>query len=391
MTWSRRCRSGLARAAAPTPTCPLTCQVGCLQAAAGCERCLHEEQHPAQHWLLCVAILLWLAAGPADAAESVSLKQFQRAVLRAKAYRGEARQLAVQLRRMSTKAAKLKKAAAALRSGQLQWQRGGTVCWACAFLAGSPIFRAPPRVTGAGVAAPPHAVALWRRSGPSGGSCRRRCSRWWPTVRQQRRRQRKRLLRLRRFVRAMWRCVMARRRLASRRRRGMRWSRPGSCPLPTRPVSWCWASCIRQSAGRSARGRWWWCGPRTRPAGQLLPLPRPRHAWWCCRPPAAERQHDPRAELRLRLQPPLRPPPPQQPPQLAGARRLAWRFLPARQAPRRGQAPRRADLPAPPVLPGALGCWSCRNRCSRRLLVSGAWLLVESCRVRVRLRPCTVQ
>lgn len=59
------------------------------------------------------------------AAEQVPLKQYQRAVLRAKAYHAEARQLAAQLRRMTAKAAKLKKAATALR-----YVRGGR-CLAC--------------------------------------------------------------------------------------------------------------------------------------------------------------------------------------------------------------------------------------------------------------------
>ncbi|EFN55790.1 hypothetical protein CHLNCDRAFT_57709 [Chlorella variabilis] len=57
------------------------------------------------------------------AAEQVPLKQYQRAVLRAKAYHAEARQLAAQLRRMTAKAAKLKKAATAL-SGALDEERG---------------------------------------------------------------------------------------------------------------------------------------------------------------------------------------------------------------------------------------------------------------------------
>jgi hypothetical protein len=45
----------------------------------------------------------------------VPLKQYQKAVLRAKAHHAEARQLAAQLRRMASKAVKLKKAASALR------------------------------------------------------------------------------------------------------------------------------------------------------------------------------------------------------------------------------------------------------------------------------------
>lgn len=52
------------------------------------------------------------AAAPADA---VPLRQYQQVVLKAKAYRNESRQLAGQLRRMTAKAAKLKKAAEALR------------------------------------------------------------------------------------------------------------------------------------------------------------------------------------------------------------------------------------------------------------------------------------
>lgn len=55
------------------------------------------------------------AATAAHAEQTVPLKQYQRAVVKAKAYQGEARQLAAQLRRMAARAAKLKKAAQALR------------------------------------------------------------------------------------------------------------------------------------------------------------------------------------------------------------------------------------------------------------------------------------
>ncbi|KAI3437873.1 hypothetical protein D9Q98_000319 [Chlorella vulgaris] len=54
--------------------------------------------------------------------ETVPLKQYQKAVLRAKAHHAEARQLAAQLRRMASKAEKLKKAASAL-SGALDGER----------------------------------------------------------------------------------------------------------------------------------------------------------------------------------------------------------------------------------------------------------------------------
>ena len=54
-------------------------------------------------------------AAEVAAGDAVPLKQYQRALLRAKAFHGEARQLASQLRRMTARAAKLKKAAAALR------------------------------------------------------------------------------------------------------------------------------------------------------------------------------------------------------------------------------------------------------------------------------------
>ena len=64
-----------------------------------------------------------LAAGGA-----VPLKQYQRALLRAKAFHGEARQLASQLRRMTAKAAKLKKAATALRCVR-GWVGGWVGAW----------------------------------------------------------------------------------------------------------------------------------------------------------------------------------------------------------------------------------------------------------------------
>lgn len=51
----------------------------------------------------------------AAAADTVPLKQYQRAVLKAKAYHAEARQAGGALRRMTAKAAKLKRAATALR------------------------------------------------------------------------------------------------------------------------------------------------------------------------------------------------------------------------------------------------------------------------------------
>lgn len=54
-------------------------------------------------------------AAAAVAADTVPLKQYQRVVVKAKAYHAEARQLGASLRRVTAKAAKLKKAASALR------------------------------------------------------------------------------------------------------------------------------------------------------------------------------------------------------------------------------------------------------------------------------------
>ncbi|PSC70702.1 Bromodomain adjacent to zinc finger domain 2A [Micractinium conductrix] len=63
------------------------------------------------------------AAAVAAAQEVVPLKQYQRAVLKAKRYHGEAHQLGAQLRRMTAKAFKLKRAAEAL-SAALEEERG---------------------------------------------------------------------------------------------------------------------------------------------------------------------------------------------------------------------------------------------------------------------------
>ena len=135
----------------------------------------------------------------------VPLKQYQRAVVKAKAYHGEARQLGAQLRRALAKAAKLKKAATALRWAAAAARAGllgplgagvglareagrgrgrgwrvlqaqlGSPC------SSAPLSRSTPQVPLAAPASPlrpPPAAPRWRRSGASGGSCRRPCGKW---------------------------------------------------------------------------------------------------------------------------------------------------------------------------------------------------------------------
>lgn len=63
-----------------------------------------------------------LAAAAASAGGAVSLMEYQRALLRARAYRTESRQLAVQVRRMTVRVVKLKRVAGAL-SAALEEER----------------------------------------------------------------------------------------------------------------------------------------------------------------------------------------------------------------------------------------------------------------------------
>jgi len=78
------------------------------------------------------------AGAEAPAEEVVPLKQYQRAVLKAKSYHAEARQLAAQLRRMTAKAAKLKKAAESLRwASRRQAGRQTGAAFTCSMLAGA--------------------------------------------------------------------------------------------------------------------------------------------------------------------------------------------------------------------------------------------------------------
>lgn len=78
--------------------------IGC----AACRHTLHDER-------FVLSSSAEATATAANAKQTVPLKQYQRALVKAKAYHMESRQLASQLRRMAARAAKLKKAAQALR------------------------------------------------------------------------------------------------------------------------------------------------------------------------------------------------------------------------------------------------------------------------------------
>ena len=78
----------------------------------------HTPSSPADFPPLLSAAAAAPAAGEGQQQGMVLLRQYQKAVLKGKAARGEAVRLGAQLRGMSGKVAKRKRAAAALRSGQ---------------------------------------------------------------------------------------------------------------------------------------------------------------------------------------------------------------------------------------------------------------------------------